>query len=165
MRITRGRHGSAQEGACVMELASMLAGERFTDRPECADPVIAAYLRALNDRLPHRVRQRLVPYAASVVGTRSSSQVSRRCRDLCLEFASGSTARPRLRLFSALGLTSSLRPHEGAADWAARRVIDGGDIDEGLALLDRLITEAGGIPPSSEAAPLPLAVRRVTQVG
>jgi hypothetical protein len=165
MRITRGRHRSPDEGACVMELASMLAGERFTDRPVCTDPVIAAYLRALNDRLPHRVRQRLVPYAAAVVGTRGTEQDSRRWRDLCLEYATGTCERPRLRLFAGLGLTPALRPYEGAADWAARAVIDRDDLEGGLALLDRLITGAGGTPPASEAAPLTLPVRGVAQVG
>ena len=33
----------------MMELASLLAGEPFTDRPACASPVIAAFLREYND--------------------------------------------------------------------------------------------------------------------
>jgi hypothetical protein len=52
VRLARGRHRSAEDGACVMELASMLAGERFTDRPKSVCPVIAAFLRGYNDALP-----------------------------------------------------------------------------------------------------------------
>src|SRR3954454_13886856 len=74
VRLARGRHKSPADGACVMELASMLAGEEFTDRPKCADPVIASFLRAFNDRLDTRQRQRLRPYAAAVVGTRGGGR-------------------------------------------------------------------------------------------
>ncbi len=69
VQISRGRHASASSGACVMELASMLAGERFSDRPRSVDPVIAALLRAINDRLDDQRRRLLYPYAAAAVGT------------------------------------------------------------------------------------------------
>ena len=46
VRLSRGKHASPRSGACVMELASMLAGEPFSDRPDCACPVIGAFLRA-----------------------------------------------------------------------------------------------------------------------
>ena len=31
IKLSKGKHTSPEEGACVMELASMLAGETFTD--------------------------------------------------------------------------------------------------------------------------------------
>jgi hypothetical protein len=34
-----------------MELASMIAGESFSDHPESACPVISSFLRAYNDRV------------------------------------------------------------------------------------------------------------------
>jgi hypothetical protein len=55
-----------------MELASMLAGERFTDRPRSVCPVIGALLREYNDLLDSRRRQDLFRYAADCVGTRGS---------------------------------------------------------------------------------------------
>src|SRR4051794_31123226 len=70
VRLGRGRHTSPAEGACVMELASMLAGERFTDRPLTACPVIAAFLRAYNDVVPARWRDDLAVCASLVVNTR-----------------------------------------------------------------------------------------------
>ena len=33
IRLAKGKHQSAEQGACVMELASMLACEPFTDHP------------------------------------------------------------------------------------------------------------------------------------
>ena len=49
IKLSTGRHSSPEVGACVMELASMLAGEPFTDQPESVCPVIASFLRAYND--------------------------------------------------------------------------------------------------------------------
>ena len=34
VKLSRGKHDSPDEGACVMELASMLAGEDFSDHPD-----------------------------------------------------------------------------------------------------------------------------------
>src|SRR4051812_29372606 len=69
-RLCRGRHASPSEGACVMELASMLAGERFTDHPRAVCPVIATVLRAYNDGIDDERREDLYTYAAAAVGTR-----------------------------------------------------------------------------------------------
>src|SRR3954468_1110283 len=125
VRLSAGRHKSPAEGACVMELASMLAGEPFSDRPRCADPVIASFLRAFNDRLDHRQRQELRPYAAAVVGTRGSRAVTRARRRRCLRYACGhGHAGPltRLRIAVLVGLRAALRLQDGAPEWAAREV-------------------------------------------
>ena len=52
-----------------MELASMLAGESFTDRPATVCPVIASFLRAYNDLVPTWYRDDLRAYASEAVGT------------------------------------------------------------------------------------------------
>jgi len=70
IRLSGGRHASPREGACVMELASMLAGERFSDHPRAACPVISMVMRAYNDGVDDERRQDLYAYAAAVVGTR-----------------------------------------------------------------------------------------------
>jgi hypothetical protein len=62
-----------------MELASMLAGERFTDHPRSVDPVLAAFLREYNDRTDDRRRQDLYALASAVVGTRARNGFRRRC--------------------------------------------------------------------------------------
>ena len=48
VRLSAGRHSSPAEGVCVMELASMLAHEPFSDQQRSVCPVIAAFLRAYN---------------------------------------------------------------------------------------------------------------------
>ena len=54
---------------CIMELTAYLANEPWSDHPDCASPVIAAFLRSWNDALDDATRQRLKPYAALVIGT------------------------------------------------------------------------------------------------
>src|SRR4051812_30234200 len=69
IRLDRGKHAAPEEGACVMELASMLGGEQFSDRPRTACPVIAGFLRGYNDLVDDDRRQELYAYAATVVGS------------------------------------------------------------------------------------------------
>jgi hypothetical protein len=74
-KLSRGKHHSPDEGACVMELASMLAGEEFSDHPASVCPVIGALLRAHNDSIDEEHRQDLYAYASKVVGSRSRGPV------------------------------------------------------------------------------------------
>jgi hypothetical protein len=83
--LARGKHTSPRGGACVMELASMLAGEEFTDHPASVCPVVAAFLRAYNDAVDDRRRQDLYGYASAAVGTRASAAVTRRRAQRCLD--------------------------------------------------------------------------------
>jgi len=71
VRLARGRHDSPDDGACVMELVSMLAGEEFSDRPRTACPVVGAFLRAYNDLAPPSRRQDLLGCASRLVGSRN----------------------------------------------------------------------------------------------
>lgn len=98
VRLGKGKHASPRDGACVMELASMLAGEPFTDQPRSVCRVIAAYLRAYNDGADDRQRQQLYGVAARVVGTRDSREVERRRAERCAELmVELHTGQPRLR--------------------------------------------------------------------
>jgi hypothetical protein len=66
--LDRGSHVHPGDGACFMEYASVLAGERFSDRPGCTHPVLAAVARAVNDAVGSRTRQQLVELVPDVVG-------------------------------------------------------------------------------------------------
>ena len=68
VRLGRGHHSSPRDEVCVMELASMLAGEPFTDHPVSVSPVLAAFLRGYNDGLDDARRQSLMPCASACVG-------------------------------------------------------------------------------------------------
>jgi hypothetical protein len=83
IRLTRGQHASPQQGACVMELASMLAGEPFGDHPRAVCPVIGAFLRRYNDRVDDDHRQDLRELAALVVGSTGPAGAAERRAELC----------------------------------------------------------------------------------
>lgn len=84
-RLRRGRHRSAEDGACVMELASMIAGEPFSDHPQCVSPVIGALLRAYNDLSGDDRRQDLLRFASDAVGSRGSDVVETARLQHCLD--------------------------------------------------------------------------------
>src|SRR5687768_4813859 len=75
--LSAGRHRHPDGGVCVMELASMLAGDRFTDQPRAVSPSIAALLRGYNDGLDDARRQTLKGFAAETVGTVAGRAVER----------------------------------------------------------------------------------------
>lgn len=75
VKLSRGKHNSPEDGACVMELASMLAGEPFSDHPASVCPVIGSFLRAYNDWIDDERRQDLYAYAAKVLGSRAPRSV------------------------------------------------------------------------------------------
>jgi hypothetical protein len=77
IKLSKGKHTSPQDGACVMELASMLAGEQFSDHPSSVCPVIGSFLRAYNDSVDDSRRQDLYAYASRVVGTRTTAEGQR----------------------------------------------------------------------------------------
>jgi hypothetical protein len=60
-----------------MELASMLAGEAFSDHPRSVCPVIGAFLRTNHDSIDDERRQALYAYAAKVVGSRGPEELTR----------------------------------------------------------------------------------------
>ncbi len=87
IKLSKGKHASPEDGACVMELASMLAGEPFSDHPASVCPVIGSFLRAYNDSIDDDHRQDLYGYAAQVVGSRASISVQRERAERLAEWA------------------------------------------------------------------------------
>jgi hypothetical protein len=71
--LSAGKHDKPEDGMCVMEMASYLAREPWSDAPACVSPVIAAFCRSWNDALDEETRQRLKPYAFKVVGTNTGA--------------------------------------------------------------------------------------------
>jgi hypothetical protein len=69
--LSRGKHRSPRTGACFMEFASFLAGERWSDHPACTHPLLAALARHVNDCTSEAGRQRLVELVPSVIGLAS----------------------------------------------------------------------------------------------
>jgi hypothetical protein len=69
--LSAGKHRNPRKGACFMEFASYLAGERWSDHPACTHPLLAALARHVNDCTSNSGRQRLVWLVPSVIGLTS----------------------------------------------------------------------------------------------
>jgi len=105
VRLSKGRHASPAQDVCVMELASMLAGEPFSDNPAWVCPVIGSFLRMYNDAIGDDRRQDLYAYASKVVGSRASEAVERARAERLVDWA---TVRQR-RVWTRLLALSPLR--------------------------------------------------------
>lgn len=71
--LSRGRHRRPRQGACFMEFASYIAGEPWSDHPECTHPFLAFLARGVNDFTSDAGRQRLATHIPSVVGLTGES--------------------------------------------------------------------------------------------
>jgi hypothetical protein len=150
VKLSRGKHDTPRDGACVMELASMLAREPFNDHPRSVCPVIGAFLRAYNDTIDDDRRQDLYRLAALVIGTRGSEALQRRRIDRCLQWGremrrTGSWPR---RLLAPILVAEGPTPPEAAGSFAARAITRHNDRTHAQAL--ELIEELAAMtsPPS-----------------
>ena len=134
-----------------MELASMLAGERFSDHPRSVSRVVAAFMRGYNDVLDDDRRQNLYEYAARTVGTAGSSATEELRLRRLLEWADEMWAcRSRWSIAARLRRSSAnskrLRNASAAAHYAIRSI--GRISDEthaaALAMVDELIEIRSG---------------------
>jgi hypothetical protein len=73
---------------CVMECVAFVAGEPWSDHPECACPVIGAFLRSWNDSLPNDAeRDRLLkPLIRDLVGSKRTKRVEEKRALLCADW-------------------------------------------------------------------------------
>lgn len=77
--LLSGGHDNFAAGCCAMELVSYIAGEPWSDRPECVCPVLGAFIRAWNDGLPDHERDALLkPILPGLIGTRGSDALAER---------------------------------------------------------------------------------------
>jgi hypothetical protein len=96
--LSRGKHRNPRKGACFMELASYLAGERWSDRPACTHPLLAALARLVNDHTTDAGRGELIPHVPSVIGLTSDDphvdvQITLRAATTALPIASADRQR------------------------------------------------------------------------
>jgi hypothetical protein len=143
VRLSRGKHSSEEHGACVMELASMLAGEPFSDHPQCVCPVIAAVLRAYNDWTDDERRQELYGYAAKVVGSRASTRIERARAKQIIDWISVPPPGRIRRLLPRPRAIAPWPPYEALGAQAVR-VLARRDHRQLLACVDRLLEMGSG---------------------
>ncbi len=72
--LDEGSHEDFTDGHCAMEVVSWLAGQGFTDAPECASKVLRSFTINLNDTWNDTDRQRLIPFLPRLVGTASDGK-------------------------------------------------------------------------------------------
>jgi hypothetical protein len=121
-----------------MELASMLAHERFSDHPKAVCPVIGSFLRKYNDGIDDERRQDLYAVAAKVIGTRDRRARSLRARH----------CRARLAQSQPIGASFGLvpQPARHAASACASAFLRAGAHAEALAFIDELVAVGHDAP-------------------
>ena len=70
--LGRGKHRNPRKGACFMELASYLAGERWSDHPNCTHAMLAQIARNVNDLSSDQARPKLALLVPQVIGLNSA---------------------------------------------------------------------------------------------
>lgn len=86
--LARGMHDTPGDGMCLLEAAAYLAGEPFSDHPQCVCPVLAAFGRSWNDSLDDQTRNRLLkPFLPRLLNTRSTPDVQDRRAFMAADWA------------------------------------------------------------------------------
>lgn len=149
VRLARGRHRHAGEGACAMELASMLAGEHFTDHPRSVCPLIAALARVYNDRSDDERRQDLVAIASLSVDTAEEDPIQLRRLAVVERWTRERFPRRRVLRRAAVSICARAGDYDGLAVLTVRAA--GRSADGHRALLE-LFEELAALRSSRGAA-------------
>jgi hypothetical protein len=111
LKLGRGSHKPPSNGlvnACVMEAVAYVAGEPFSDHPECASPVITSFLVSWNDAMDDVDRQMLKPYIVRVVGTRTGKRHEEQRAWMLTDWLARECAPAWMRLAGLTGQAESL---------------------------------------------------------
>lgn len=137
--LSAGSHDAEHGEACVMEYVSLLAGEQWSDRPECTHPMLAHEARTTNDLLRDSDRARLVPLIGRLFGTTEDSPELR----ARLRIAQ---ARQVITLIEPVSRGRALRAVEQAESWIGR---EGGISDVKAAIAEAMAVSrvAGDLDP------------------
>jgi hypothetical protein len=114
--LSRGKHRNSRQGACFMEMASYLAGERWSDHPKCTHPLVASVARMVNDNTTDENRSRLAQLIPSVIGLttsdpRADARIALCCATAALPIASAK--RQNVMAVSVLSAERALGAFEG----------------------------------------------------
>lgn len=117
--LSRGAHDRPDEGLCAMEAVALLEGLDHSAHPECTCPVIGAFVRRANDRMPDDRRAILVPLLPRLAGTVASGREADRADWAAWRAATGPTA----DALAAIGADREADRLRGVlpGDWMAAR--------------------------------------------
>src|SRR5579885_842457 len=146
LELKSGGHVKNSKEFCVMEAVAYVAGEPWSDHPQCACPILSSFMRSWNDSLDDATRQKLKPYIPRLVGTNDGNSdrrgwmfldwLSRECAPALLELAqlnehakalrelpeivdSASLASAQMKLAEASKAAAATRAAAWDAAWAA----------------------------------------------
>jgi hypothetical protein len=128
--LSRGRHRSQRSGACFMEMASFLAGERWSDHPRCTHPLLGELARLVNDHTSDARRSELAILIPSVIGltredVRADARIALRCA--CVALPVVSAERQHIMAVSILSASRLLADLDGrpaaSLDGRSRRAL------------------------------------------
>lgn len=114
--------GSGVDDVCVMQAVDYIASGGRSDQPECASPVIAAFMIGLNDRLNNERRQRLKRFIPRLVGTRGTEEQEQRRRYMLRDFAVRKLAPTWFELSGFSAAAQKLRDLPEVLDDSSKRV-------------------------------------------
>lgn len=119
--LSRGKHRNPRKGACFMEFASYLAGERWSDHPACTHPLLAGLARLVNDHTSDESRPLLASHIPSVIGLTSDDRridalIALRCATVALPVVAAE--RQRVLAVSILAAERALAELDGGLDEA-----------------------------------------------
>ena len=123
--LSPGSHRTPVRGACFMEFASYIAGERWSDHPACTHPLLAQLARGVNDQLSDDARTSITSLIPRVVGLTSddprvSTEIALRAAIAALPVAN--VARQRALAVGLIGVLARVMPPELHA--MGRRALD-----------------------------------------
>ena len=78
--LSRGSHAEGSGSLCAMEMVAYMERLPHSDEPACTCPVLAAYVRSLNDGMNDEARQKLLPVLPMLVGTVNDDLVVKRAK-------------------------------------------------------------------------------------
>ena len=166
--LSRGKHRSPKKGACFMELASFLAGERWSDHPACSHPLLAALARDVNDCTSDTSRQRLAELIPSVIGLTSDDPhvdalIALRCATTALPLVSAERQRPMaVAILTCNRVIANLdgRP-SGSLDERSRQALV--DVPEAARWARRFSSDMGPSPKAFGRHAAPCIVRSAVE--
>jgi hypothetical protein len=145
--LSRGKHRNPRRGACFMELASYLAGEKWSDRPACTHPLLAEVARNVNDRVCDSARRELGPLIPEVIGLtpddpRVEARLALHCALVALPVAPFQRQRAlAVAVLSCLRVLAALGDDDSHAA-RARRALD--EVPDAARWAERFSVRTGG---------------------
>lgn len=161
--LSSGAHASPDEGLCAMELVALMAGLPHSDKPDCTCPMIAGYVRRLNDYLGDD-RESLRPYLPMLIGTVSNEHIQIRF-EKAFQFTLTEVVATAIDIAGRPKLAGQVRQVAASKDFLAVAALLS-SVDRGIARLCRLLYKIDSVFPYGAVDLVRrLSTHRIWQIG